>query len=253
MIVESNCRPNRHFIHCATAKGQTSNRVSLFQGVSLFGGLNCKTTFTNMKENNQSFNIYHDGKLPQVALYKDVKFKQLLPFKRFVKDAREGNLKSFSFIDPDYVKNDMHPPHNLKNGEEFLKKVYNAVRSSPQWNSTLLLVTYDEHGGFYDHVSPPVGVPIPDDSKLDRVYGDFKFDRLGVRVPTLFISPLVPKGGVFRSGVPNRFLEHSSISATLKNLFGLKGFLTKRDEWALSFHNVDSFVEGVRDCDGLLD
>jgi phospholipase C len=83
-----------------------------------------------------------------VILYKDLKLTELYKFSRFESDARLGNLKQYSFIDPDYLKNDMHPPHNLGNGEEFLKRVYNAVRTSPVWNETVLVVTYDEHGGF---------------------------------------------------------------------------------------------------------
>jgi phospholipase C len=107
--------------------------------------------------------------------------------------------------------------------------------------------------GFYDHVPPPVNVPRPDEESVSGKYGDFGFDRLGVRVPTLFISPLVPKGGVFRSGEKGRYMEHSSLSATLKGLFGLKEFLTKRDSWALSMHNLDRYGDGVRDCLGVIE
>lgn len=72
-----------------------------------------------------------------------------------------------------------------------IKDVYEAVRSSPQWESTLLIITYDEHGGYYDHVPPPSrGVPNPDGIAGDGI----NYDRLGVRVPTLMISPWIRKG-----------------------------------------------------------
>lgn len=76
-------------------------------------------------------------------------------------------------------------------GELLIKQVYNAVRNSPQWNTTLLIITFDEHGGFYDHVPPPMNVPNPDG--LNSKDPAFNFDRLGVRVPTLMISPWINK------------------------------------------------------------
>jgi phospholipase C len=77
-------------------------------------------------------------------------------------------------------------------GEALIKRIYTALRNSPQWNSTLFIVTFDEHGGFYDHVTPPMNVPNPDGLNADDpVY--FGFDRLGVRVPTLMISPWINK------------------------------------------------------------
>ena len=135
-----------------------------------------------------------------------------------------------------------------------MKNVYETLRASPQWESTLLIVTYDEHGGHYDHVKPPINVPIPDGSKVSPKFGDFAFDRLGVRVPALLISPWIPKGSVFRSGVEGRHIEHSSISATLKRKFNLDNFLTKRDEWALSLHSATNYVQKPRnDCVQKLD
>ena len=88
--------------------------------------------------------------------------------------------------------NDDHPSHDIGEGQKFIKEVYEALRGSPQWNEMLFVITYDEHGGFYDHVPMPVdGVPSPDD-----IVGPepFKFDRLGVRVPTIFISPWIEPG-----------------------------------------------------------
>ena len=90
--------------------------------------------------------------------------------------------------------NDYHPSHDISIGQEFIKEIYEALRSSPQWNEMLFIITYDEHGGFFDHVPTPIeGVPSPDDIVGPEPYG-FKFDRLGVRVPTILISPWIEPG-----------------------------------------------------------
>ena len=172
------------------------------------------------------------------------------PYKKFLKDAASGDLPDYTYIDPDFEKNDNHPPHNLYSGESFLHSVYKAVRSSPLWNETLLIVTYDEHGGFYDHVVPPVDVPAPDQESAnpDPPSSDgFKFTRLGVRVPAILISPWIPKSSIFRSASSSRAnIEHSSISKTLMRIFDLPRSLSKRDEWAVSLHQCVSFLNTSR-------
>lgn len=92
--------------------------------------------------------------------------------------------------------NDDHPSHDISSGQKLIKEVYEALRSSPQWNEILFIIIYDEHGGFYDHVPTPVeGIPSPDDIDGPAPY-NFKFDRLGARVPALFISPWIePRTG----------------------------------------------------------
>lgn len=90
--------------------------------------------------------------------------------------------------------NDDHPSHDVYQGQMFVKEVYETLRASPQWNETLFVITYDEHGGFYDHVTTPVrGVPSPDGIVGPEPFL-FKFDRLGVRVPTIAVSPWIEKG-----------------------------------------------------------
>jgi len=126
-----------------------------------------------------------------------------------------------------------------------MKQIYEALRSSPQWNETLFIITYDEHGGFYDHVPPTSGIPPPDDipSHPDK----FEFNRIGIRIPTLLISPWIEKGTLI-SGKPtgdaapfdNSEWELSSISGTVVKLFNLKSHLTKRDAWAGHF---DGFLK----------
>ena len=90
--------------------------------------------------------------------------------------------------------NDDHPSHDVAAGQMFVKEVYEVLRKSPQWEEMAVLITYDEHDGFYDHVATPVeGVPNPDGIVGPHPYY-FRFDRLGVRVPTFIISPWIDKG-----------------------------------------------------------
>lgn len=142
---------------------------------------------------------------------------------------------------PHIPGNDDHPSHDISEGQKFVKEVYEALRSSPQWNEILFVVVYDEHGGFYDHVPTPVeGVPSPDGIVGPAPY-NFNFDRLGVRVPAILVSPWIEPGTVLHepSGpYPTSQFEHSSIPATVKKIFNLPSFLTKRDEWAGTFDVV---------------
>ncbi|KAL9274323.1 Non-specific phospholipase C1-like protein, partial [Drosera capensis] len=138
-----------------------------------------------------------------------------------------------------FPANDDHPSHDVAIGQRFVKEVYETLRASPQWKEMALLITYDEHGGFYDHVPTPVrGVPNPDGIIGPEPYF-FRFDRLGVRVPTLLISPWIDKGTVIHKAdgpTPTSEFEHSSIPATVKKLFNLSSnFLSKRDAWAGTF------------------
>ncbi|KAK2976737.1 hypothetical protein RJ640_018210 [Escallonia rubra] len=127
--------------------------------------------------------------------------------------------------------NDDHPSHDVYQGQAFVKEVYETLRASPQWNETMLVITYDEHGGFFDHVPTPVrGVPSPD-GVLGQEPFYFKFDQLGVRVPTIVVSPWIEKGTVVHgpkgSPSPTPEYEHSSIPATVKKIFNLNSpFLT---------------------------
>lgn len=110
-------------------------------------------------------------------------------------------------------------------GEQLIHDVYYALRSGPAWNNTLLIITYDEHGGCYDHVAPPLGAVPPDNS-----VGEFGFDfkRFGVRVPTVLVSPRIAKGTVFRVPANAMPLDHTSILKTVERRWNLPA-LTKRD------------------------
>lgn len=129
-----------------------------------------------------------------------------------------------------------------------VKEVYETLRNSPQWESTLLVVTFDEHGGYFDHVQPPSqGVPNPDGKVGDGIL----FDRLGVRVPTFLISPWIERGLVLhepQGPTSTSQFEHSSIAATVKKIFGLPNFLTKRDAWAGTFEGALNLSSVRKDC-----
>lgn len=118
----------------------------------------------------------------------------------FKRHCKEGKLPNYVVIEPRYFKvmsapaNDDHPKNDVVEGQNLVKEIYEALRASPQWNEILFVVVYDEHGGYYDHVPTPViGVPNPDGLVGPPPY-NFKFDRLGVRVPALLISPWIEPG-----------------------------------------------------------
>ncbi|CAN5664016.1 alkaline phosphatase family protein [soil metagenome] len=126
----------------------------------------------------------------------------------FLDHAVSGNLPAVSWIDPNFVdysitgpreSNDDHPPSDIMAGQDLVLKLYNAVINSPAWGKTLLVIVYDEHGGFYDHVEPEEA---PDDNP--------SFQKFGVRVPALVISPWVERGKI-----SHQLFDHTSIIKTI--------------------------------------
>jgi phospholipase C len=120
-------------------------------------------------------------------------------------------------VEPSFVDNpnDEHPPHDVTAGEQFLQAIWEAVSQSPAWNETLLIVTYDEHGGTYDHVLPPWGAACPDEKSNPGREG-FTFNRFGVRVPMVVVSPWIQAGTIFRTDTSAPY-DHTSILATLRD------------------------------------
>jgi phospholipase C len=149
-------------------------------------------------------------------------------YRQFLADCQAGTLPDYSFIEPNYtdhdgdsgavLASDQHPDHHVAEGERFIATIYNAIRKSPTlWASTALLITYDEHGGTYDHVPPPACLPdgFVAPPEQTETGASFSFDRLGVRVPAILVSPWIPKGTV----VSDRVFEHASIPATATGYF----------------------------------
>ena len=130
----------------------------------------------------------------------------------FVEDAARGNLAQVSWVDPNFKdvnlahiqSNDDHPPSDVQDGQELVFLVYNALASGPKWDKTLLLVLYDEHGGFFDHVTPPEAA---DDDPAT-------FGRYGIRVPALVVSPWVAG-----RSVSHTLFDHTSIIKTILTRF----------------------------------
>jgi phospholipase C len=157
------------------------------------------------------------------------------------------------------LASDQHPDHDVQAGECFIGSVYNAIIGNPElWRSTLLLITYDEHGGIYDHVPPPACNPAaPDGFKAtaDKTGTgfEFTFDRLGVRVPAVLVSPWIPKGTVIpgpEDPLKGRTFEHASIPNTVMKFFHVpEQPRTAREKAADTF--LDFFSDDLRpasDC-----
>ncbi|RLM60452.1 non-specific phospholipase C2 [Panicum miliaceum] len=256
--VPSSTQPNRLFVHSGTSGGATSNNPQL-----LAKGYPQRTIFDNLHDAGLSFGVYFQD-VPAVLFYRNLrKLKYLLDFHPFHPTfrghARRGSLPNYAVIEQHYLDskldpaNDDHPSHDVYQGQMLVKEIYETLRASPQWNQTLMVLTYDEHGGFFDHVPTPVhGVPSPDGIVGPPPY-NFTFDRLGVRVPAILISPWIEKGTVVHGPngpTPTSQYEHSSIPATVKKLFDLpQDFLTKRDAWAGTFESVvQARTEPRTDC-----
>lgn len=140
---------------------------------------------------------------------------------QFYADAAAGTLPNVAFVDPDFSDDfggSYHPPDDIRNAEAFLARVYKAVTSSPQWKSSLLIITFDEWGGFFDHVVPPVA-PLP---AGERAAGNSDGLR-GFRVPTILISPFVRRGHV-----TSKVYDHASVLKMIESRWGLDP-LTVRD------------------------
>jgi phospholipase C len=205
--------PNRGFVHTGTSRGQVSNSGPF--------AYNTETIFEVLQKTGKSWGVYKDTVIPSLVKLQYPRLG-LFPFHfhqlaRFQEDAKNGTLPSYSFVEPSFTiePDDQHPPHNVTDGENFLAKVWTAVSTGAHWAQTLLVITYDEHGGCYDHVPPPWGAMIPDAGSDPGAQG-FRFNRFGVRVPAVVVSPLIEAGTVFRSptGVP---FDHTSILATLRD------------------------------------
>ncbi len=226
--------PNRFFVHSGTCRGYVNNQNFSFpyEGPSIF---------RRMSDRGKSWRVYfHD--VPHALMLEDILLEAPMHFRffgTFLSDAINGTLPNYSFIEPRYftdlflnnIPNDEHPPHDVRYGEQLIAEVYNAVRNSPCWRKTLLIITYDEHGGCFDHVTPPDAVP-PDDKQPNG----FAFDRYGVRVPAVIVSPYMPPGSKVRAmptGAPSPAgpypFDHTSVLSTLRRLFDLGAPLTKRD------------------------
>jgi phospholipase C len=223
--VPSQTWPNRAFVHAGTSNGNVDNG----DPPDPFDW-NVPTIFNVLKSMGVSWNVYSDTTLvPSLTrtmfprLWDPLLDGHFKGFDDFKRDCAKNTLPRYAFVEPSFLDdpNDEHPPHDVTAGEQFLFEIWQAVSSSPGWNNILLLITYDEHGGCYDHAMPPWNAAIPD-AASNPGQSDFFFNRFGVRVPMVVVSPYVQPGSVFRSNSPaGTPYDHTSVLATLRDWLGI--------------------------------
>lgn len=245
--------PNRFFAHAASSGGlddspKGSRPLTSFAfGFKFANG----TVFDRLDQIGKPWYVVEGDAFPQsLALHGMLETAITGRFISF--DALKSLLgapgynATYTFIEPHYghvigdgrnftCGNSQHPLDDVTRGEGLIKDVYESLRSSQYWDTSMLIITYDEHGGFYDHVPPPPAVQ-PGDAWSDPALNThgFRFDQLGVRVPAVVVSPLIPRGIV-----DHTHYDHASISATLHDVFGTQT-LTARDAAATSVTHLAS-------------
>lgn len=236
---------NRAFAHYGTSFGQVS--MDLFYVKEPYKSVYERLIAANPAHTAKIY--YYDQSSSTMEIVNLLQHQPQLfgTYDQFLADCKSGTLPDYCFVEPNYndhdgdigelIASDQHPDHNVQAGELFIASVYNAIKQNPTlWQNTALLIVYDEHGGIYDHVPPPAC--LPDGfvaSGSDTGTGaEFKFDRLGVRVPAILVSPWVPKGTV----VSGRIFEHSSIPAT-----ATKFFLGSYDQRSPREKAADTFLD----------
>jgi phospholipase C len=207
--------PNRMYSHAAQNMGIRGNSTpsgSIFYDV--------RTLWHLLEEAGKEWSYYYSD-LPFIALLKDVgSSERVRRIEEFYWDCENGTLPSVCMVEPSFSFNDDHPPHHPLLGQLFLATVHNALAQSPAWERTLLVINYDENGGFFDHVSPPL---LPDARANEG------FDQAGFRVPALACGPWVKPGWV-----DDEVRDHTSSLKGIQELFDLES-LTERDEAAIGF------------------
>ena len=162
----------------------------------------------------------------------------------FFSDAASGSLPDFCIVDPDFSSQSQENPQNIVVGEAFLQQVVEAIGTSPAWPTTLLIINYDEHGGYYDHVVPPVAIA-PDAVPPAVQPGESAYDgfnRYGFRVPLIVVSPYAK-----RNHVSHMVYDHTSILATVERKWNLPA-LTYRDANAndlMDFLDTDAMARAL--------
>ena len=225
--------PNRAFAMTGTSLGHLKDDFKFLHTPSIFG---------RMSDAGVDWCAFGYNGEPYVRTdYPDTKAADISHFGQFADfqaRAKAGTLPPYTFLEPAWgnTGNSQHPVTDVSLGEKLIYDVYQAVRGGPGWARTLLIITYDEHGGCYDHVPPPTGATPPDAYRGDVDHLNFDFTRYGVRVPALLISPLIPAGTVFNasSGVT----DHTSVLKTLQQRWPKIKSLSARDAAAPGLGDV---------------
>ena len=210
--------PNRFYLFGAQSNGVMKND---FEAEYTF-----PTIFDRLQRSRLDFGMYY-GNLSLTWMLGNDFTGHYRELQNFYDSAAAGTLPSFSLVEPIYGRNDDHPPAHPLAGQLMIASVYDALAKSPQWGRSMMIVTYDEHGGFHDHVAPP---KTADDRAAEG------FDQLGFRVPAVVMGPYVKKG------VSSTLFDHTSVLAFTEGLFDLAP-LTARDGAA---NNLSSLLDQDR-------
>ncbi|HET8929452.1 MAG TPA: alkaline phosphatase family protein, partial [Acidimicrobiales bacterium] len=239
--------PNRFYQHCATSD---TNHTWIFPGDDVanpepFPPLEARPSklelaiWDRLADAELTGGYYYHTE-PMTGLFQSGRYDEIShPYAKFLDDAKAGTLANVSFVDPDYgliaeltgTSNDMHPHGSVAVGEAFIAEVVEAVTSSPQWDRTILVINFDEHGGFYDQVPPPTVVDDTDNGPDDKA----NYAILGVRVPAIVVSPFAP-AKVETDGP----YEHCSVLKMIEWRWNLKP-MTKRDAHAKNLADALDF------------
>jgi phospholipase C len=223
--------PNRAFALSGTSQGHMDDKTDTFTAPSIFASLT---------QAGASWKAYgYDAAPLTEQTFTDLSSAPAANFGQFTdfqQDAAADSLPNFAFLEPSWsaTGNSQHPNYDVALGEQLIHDVYTALRNGPGWNQTLFILTYDEHGGLYDHVPPPTNATVPDSSAGE--YG-FDFTRFGPRVPTVLVSPLIPAGTVYRVPEGAAPFDHTSVLKTVELRWNLKP-LTARDAAAVDVGGV---------------
>lgn len=253
--------PNRLFACAASSDGldhspttaeiltwETLDGVAFTHG-SLFDALR--------KKSDTGWRIFSGDYFPMAAALKGVALADISHFDDFAAQVSKPEYPwLYTWLEPNYGDvaagtfkggNSQHPRDGVSAGEALIKATYEAIRNSPHWDTSLLIITWDEHGGFYDHVPPPPAIA-PGDTQTGSKYNHFgfSFDQYGVRVPAVIVSPRIP-----RNTIDHRLYDHSSIAATLAAAFDLPS-LTARDAAANSVLPLLSLAAARQDTPAVL-
>ncbi len=258
--------PNRYFVHAGSSGGLDNNLGTLGTIGAVTGNylrFQNGHVFDRMTQKGVSWRIYRGDSFPHVLSLKgmiqkkssgNVFFRKLSALKA---DLAAGDAAHYTFIEPDYDNfnqsrdsNSMHPLGSVAAGEKLISYVYNAIFRSGIASKSLLVVTWDEHGGFFDHLKPPTATA-PGDQPLNKNRAanpkNFNFKKFGVRVPTLLISPWLPKGLGSQVFGNNAAFDHSSVIRALRTTFNLGPKFTERDaaspDWNLVLRSSPRILE----------
>ncbi|MBZ0254332.1 MAG: phosphoesterase, partial [Candidatus Methylomirabilis sp.] len=212
--------PNRYYTIAAQSGGRMSND---------FLPTSVTTIFDRLTAEGIPWRYYY-ADVPFLAVFVDKLGEygpNIKPVDQYYADAAAGTLPNVTFVDPSYILADDHPPHHVQLGQGYVSSVFHALANGPHWSESLFVLTYDEWGGFYDHVAPPASAP--DERAAEG------FNQYGFRVPTVVAGPYVKRGHV-----SNVLHDHTSVAAYLEWLWNLAP-LTERDAAAATL--VDALDE----------